>query len=458
MSLGLPSHLSRAANSRALAAAACWAALVCLGAAVINIAVSGVGKGDPLAWLMVLVLAPMIALLILLARRRTLVLTIAYLAVGTLGTYFYVLTLLTENVSYRDTNLFVVALPIVAMTLVGGTGTGALVGVLWGTLGFALAEAAVFLAAHNAGREFRTDAISLGAYLLLIGILTFDGLTRTGRSRPQSAIHRAVRDSRLVEMRRDLIADSTADLHDTVLSELVAIANAEPGPLSPKLRDRLEADLRTLGRDPSDSAHGEEPSIPGPSNPPPTPSRPRPGFSPGETVGATPGGTDAGGAVLPLILHLAVPAEFSLPLAPLSNVTTDAWFDSELHNAIELARDEGLSVDISGDRDALAQLSLDRRRAIGLATRQCLVNVLRHSGSATAEVAVSASSDAVSVMVVDSGRGFVQSSTASDRLGLRQSVQDRIERVGGTVTVYSIPDVGTTVLMIVPTGEDEASS
>jgi signal transduction histidine kinase len=371
----------------------------------------------------------MIALLALLARRRTRLLTIAYLAVGTVCTYFYALTLLTENSTYRDTNLFVLALPIVAMTLVGGTGTGALVGVLWATLGFALAEAAVFFAANAAGREFRTDAISLGAYLLLVGVLTFDGLTRNGRSRPQSAIHRAVRDSRLIELRRTLIADATAELHDTVLSELLAVANTEPGPLSPKLRDRLEADLRTLGRDPADPAASGGPR------------------------GATPLPATSESAV-PKILHLPVPDAFAHSSAPLTSVTSDAWFDSELHTAIELARDEGLSVDVSGDRDALALLSPERRRAIGLAARQCLVNVLRHSGSATAEVAVASSSDAVSVMVVDGGRGFVPSSTASDRLGLRQSVHDRIERVGGTVTVYSSPDVGTTVMMSVPTGDD----
>jgi signal transduction histidine kinase len=430
MSLGLPSHLSRAANSRALATAACWAALVCLGSALVNVAVSGVGTSGPFAWLMILVLTPMIALLALLARRRTRLLTIAYLAVGTVCTYFYALTLLTENSTYRDTNLFVLALPIVAMTLVGGTGTGALVGVLWATLGFALAEAAVFFAANAAGRELRTDAISLGAYLLLVGVLTFDGLTRNGRSRPQSAIHRAVRDSRLIELRRTLIADATAELHDTVLSELLAVANTEPGPLPPKLRDRLEADLRTLGRDPADP--GESSDRRGRAAPLPATSE----------------------SAVPKILHLPVPDAFAHSSAPLTSVTSDAWFDSELHNAIELARDEGLSVDISGDRDALALLSPERRRAIGLAARQCLVNVLRHSGSATAEVAVSSSSSAVSVMVVDGGRGFVQSSTASDRLGLRQSVHDRIERVGGTVTVYSSPDVGTTVMMSVPTGDD----
>ncbi|MFF1877310.1 sensor histidine kinase [Leifsonia sp. NPDC058230] len=430
MSLGLPSHLSRAANSRALATAACWAALVCLGSALVNVAVSAVGTSNPYAWLMVLVLAPMIGLLVLLTRRRTVTLTVAYLAVGTVCTYFYALTILNENSSYRDTNLFVVALPIVAMTLVGGTGTGALVGILWATLGFALAEAAVFVAATTAGRGFRTDAISLGAYLLLVGVLTFDSLTRTGRSRPQSAIHRAVRDSRLIELRRDLIADATAELHDTVLSELLAVANADPGPLPSKLRDRLEADLRTLGRDPGDPGDPRDPvstSSAAPTRPP----------------------------AVPMILHLPVPAEFALSSAPLASLSSDDWFDSELHNAIELARDEGLSVDISGDRDALSLLSPERRRAIGLAARQCLVNVLRHSGSPTAEVAVSSSRDAVSVMVVDSGRGFVPSSTSPDRLGLRQSVHDRIERVGGTVTVYSSPDVGTTVMMVVPTGDDD---
>ncbi|WP_271177441.1 sensor histidine kinase [Leifsonia poae] len=392
MSLGLPSHLSIRANARAIAVAARWAGAVCLGAALVNVVVSSAGSGDRYAWLAILALVPMVGLLIMLGRRRTVALTIAYLLVGAICTFFYVLALLTATPSYHDTNLFVIALPIVAMTLVGGTGTGALSGVLWATVGFALAEAAVFFAATVAGRTFRTDAISLGAYLLLIGILTFDGLTRGSRGRTQSAIHRAVRDMRLIELRRDLIADSIAELHDTVLSELLAIAGSEPGPLSPRLRERIEADLLSLGRDRSAAA---------------------------------------------------------------GDVRREDWYESELLEAVELARDEGLTVDLSGERGALGRLSADRRRALGLATRQCLVNVLRHSGSAIAEVAISASGDVVTVMVVDEGHGFVPSSTASDRLGLRQSVHDRIERVGGTVTIFSSQDVGTTVLLAVPIDHDE---
>lgn len=412
MSLGLPTHLSRVANSRALGSAARWAGMVCLGSAFLNVAVAGFGAAGAYSWVGLLVLLPMVALLVLLARGRTVALTVAYLTVGAFSTYFYVLILLTTTPSYTDTNLFVVALPVVAMTLVGGAGTGSLSGILWSTAGFALAEAAVLLAAINVGRAFRPDAISLGAYLLLVGVFAFDGLTRGSRSKPQSAIHRSVRDARLIDLRRDVIAEFAADLHDTVLSDLLAVAAASPGPLAPKLRERIEADLLSLG------ASGGS-------------GRPAPGGLPEQPSADRP--------------H------------PLGDGPGDAWFASELHHAVELARDEGLAVSVSGDRDVLARLSDDRRRAVGLAVRQCLVNVLRHSGSATAEVTLSSSGGSVSVMVVDEGRGFVPSAAGSDRLGLRQSVHDRIERVGGVVTVYSSEDVGTTVLIVVPSGDEEAT-
>lgn len=391
MSLGLPSHLSRTANSRALATAARWTGIVCLGAAAVNVGLSSVDGGPSTSsWVTLLVLVPMVVLLLLLARGRTVALTVAYLLVGTVCTYFYVVALFTGTPSYQDTGLFVIALPVIAMTLVGGTGTGALAGILWATLGFALAETAVLLGSLTTGRAFRIDAIALGAYLLLVGVLLFDGLTRGARSRAQSAIHRAVRDARLVELRRELVAGSAADLHDTVLSDLAAIATAEPGELSPRLRARIEDDLRRL------------------------------------TGPAT---------------------------ATTATTEHDHWYDSELRRAIEDARDDGLAVDVSGDREAIGRLDAEVRRALGLAVRQCLVNVLRHSGSTSAEVALSTGGDSLSVMVVDGGSGFAPASSGADRLGLRQSVHDRISRMGGTVTIYSSEDVGTTVILVVPLRE-----
>lgn len=409
MSLGLPSHLARPANSRALATGARWAGLVCLAAALVNVASSSVGSDRTSSWVTLLVLVPMVALLLMLARGRTAGLTVAYLLVGAVCTYFYVVALFTGTPAYRDTNLFVIALPVVAMTLVGGTGTGSLVGVLWATVGFALAEAAVSLGAATIGRSYVPDAISLGGYLLLVGILLFDGLTRGTRSRAQSALHRAVRDARLVDLRREIVAASTADLHDTVLSELAAIANARPGAIDDRLRRRIEADLLGMADGLQAAASGA--AVSG--------ARPAHG---GDGV------TDAG----------------------MDRADADPWYDSELHLAIESARDEGLTVDVSGDRDAFTRLDADVRKAIGLAVRQCLVNVIRHSGSPTAEVALSAFGDDISVMVVDSGRGFPASAPAADRLGLRQSVHERIARVGGTVDIYSSVDVGTTVILTVP--------
>lgn len=409
MSLGLPSHLARPANSRALATGARWAGLVCLAAALVNVASSSVGSDRTSSWVTLLVLVPMVALLLMLARGRTAGLTVAYLLVGAVCTYFYVVALFTGTPAYRDTNLFVIALPVVAMTLVGGTGTGSLVGVLWATVGFALAEAAVSLGAATTGRSYVPDAISLGGYLLLVGILLFDGLTRGTRSRAQSALHRAVRDARLVDLRREIVAASTADLHDTVLSELAAIANARPGAIDDRLRRRIEADLLGMADGLQAAASGA--AVSG--------ARPAHG---GDGV------TDAG----------------------MDRAEADPWYDSELHLAIESARDEGLTVDVSGDRDAFTRLDADVRKAIGLAVRQCLVNVIRHSGSPTAEVALSAFGDDISVMVVDSGRGFPASAPAADRLGLRQSVHERIARVGGTVDIYSSVDVGTTVILTVP--------
>lgn len=394
VSLGLPTHLSRSANSRGFATAARWAGLACLAAAVIDVAFSNASMRTPAAWATLVLLVPMVALVLLLAKGRSAALTGAYLAIGAVWAFCYVVALLSATAAYRDTNLFVVSLPVVALTLVGGTGTGSLVGILWASAGFASAEGAVLLAATITGRVYRPEAVSLGAYLFLVVLLIFEALRRGTRARPQAIIHRAVRDARLVELRREVVASRAADLHDTVLSELMAVAGTEPGPLPDRLRDRIDADLRSLGAVVADAEPGADPGV--------------------------------GGA----------PA--------------DPWLGSELFATIEAARDEGLSVSVSGDRDALARLAEPARREVAHAVRQCLANVLRHSGSVEAEVAISASADSLSVMVVDAGSGFAPAAAGPDRLGLRRSVQERIARIGGTVSIYSSAGVGTTVIMVVP--------
>jgi signal transduction histidine kinase len=105
---------------------------------------------------------------------------------------------------------------------------------------------------------------------------------------------------------------------------------------------------------------------------------------------------------------------------------------------------------VTGDFYAVGRLTRERDIAVGLAVKQCLVNVMRHAQVEHAEVVIIGSERDVSVMVIDSGRGFSEAHVGADRLGIRQSVRRRIEAVGGEVKVWSQPGRGTSVLIRVP--------
>ena len=120
--------------------------------------------------------------------------------------------------------------------------------------------------------------------------------------------------------------------------------------------------------------------------------------------------------------------------------------------ALGIARDAGITVDIAGDPGALELLGPRRRDALESAVGQCLVNVIRHAGVDEAEVAVGAGDGEVTVVVVDSGAGFDVDAVPDDRIGLRTSIKGRIEQEGGTVRIWSRPGVGTTVVLSVPEG------
>ena len=52
----------------------------------------------------------------------------------------------------------------------------------------------------------------------------------------------------------------------------------------------------------------------------------------------------------------------------------------------------------------------------------------------------------------------MEAETGSDRLGLRQSVRKRIERLGGSVVIWSRPGAGTSVLLTLPAGPAPAGT
>jgi len=423
MSLGLPSHLSRRANGRALATAAQTSALVVLAAAVVSVVVPGVtnaaiaaenarraaesshntvavaseANGLLLAfgvpWVGVIAILPLAVMLIALTRARTVPFAVATLIVGAGTTFVYTVTLLAQNPSYVNSDLFVIALPVIALTLVGGTGAGAMVGVIWASAGFFAGAVSVFAATLAAEREFRFNAISLGCYLMVVGVMALDGLSRNSHRGAQGSILRTMRIEQEAVLRQRFAADAAADLHDTTLNQLALIARAEPGPLSARSRESFERDLAAWGRD--------------------------------RTAALTRDATHA-------------------------RTVDQLWATSELAATVERARGEGLDIEISGDRSVIGRLTVERRHALALAVQQCLVNVLRHSGQLSAQIALSAGAHEVSVMVVDAGRGFDESARADDRLGLDYSIRARIRRIGGDVAVFSRPGEGTSVSIMVP--------
>jgi signal transduction histidine kinase len=221
-----------------------------------------------------------------------------------------------------------------------------------------------------------------------------DAFTRSRRVAVRPELERAVMAEELSVLRYNTEVKAAAIMHDTVLGHLSAIAAGRDGALPPSLRNQMQKDLAVL--------IGED--------------------------------------------WLSDPSPGS------DDPSKSDWRRSALLSAVQEARELSMTVDVTGDLAAIDRLSTERDVAVGLAVKQCLVNVLRHAQVARAEVAVIGSESDVSIMVIDAGRGFSEQQVASDRLGLRQSVRRRIESVNGEVRLWSTPGRGTSVLIRVPAG------
>ena len=83
------------------------------------------------------------------------------------------------------------------------------------------------------------------------------------------------------------------------------------------------------------------------------------------------------------------------------------------------------------------------------AARELLTNVERHSGTSEAELTVTRGPV---VVLSDNGKGFVPEEVPGHRRGLKGSVVERLEAVGGTAVVESEPGRGTTARLVWPAG------
>ena len=93
-------------------------------------------------------------------------------------------------------------------------------------------------------------------------------------------------------------------------------------------------------------------------------------------------------------------------------------------------------------------------RPVVLAAREAMVNAAKHSGADRVDVYAEAGDQEVEVFVRDRGRGFDPDAVAEDRLGVRRSILDRVERHGGTARLRSKPGEGTEVRLSMRLVED----
>jgi signal transduction histidine kinase len=110
-----------------------------------------------------------------------------------------------------------------------------------------------------------------------------------------------------------------------------------------------------------------------------------------------------------------------------------------------LAKDFPLPVDLN-----VARTQLPQRVAVAayFVCAEALANVAKHADATRVTVAVTATDDRVKVEVVDDGVGGADSSRGSGLRGLA----DRVETLGGTLGVESVPDHGTRLAAEIPLG------
>jgi signal transduction histidine kinase len=389
---GQAQHVGLLAVNRAFSRFAHVTGYACLCGAILEVIGYQVDAPSASIWPVLLLLAATLALLVFLDRWRTLPYSVLFLIVGGVSQYWLSVSLLAAFPSVRMSHTLILSLVSVSLVLVCGPGFVPSSTIIWGTVGFAIGQAASLAAAFSTGSPFRVDAIAIVVEVGLVLVELTDAVTRSRRLAVRPELDRAVIDDELSVLRYRTEVRAAALMHDTVLGHLSAIAAGTDGALQPRLRSEIEKDLAVL--------IGEE-WLNDPAPAPDDPSR-------------------------------------------------SDWRRSALLSAVQEARDLSLTVDVTGDPGAIGRLTPERDVAVGLAAKQCLVNVLRHAQVDRAEVVVIGSQTDVSVMVIDAGRGFSEQLVASDRLGLRQSVRRRIENVGGEVQLWSTPGRGTSVLIRVP--------
>lgn len=350
----------------------------------------GARRGDlgsvaPLAAILALMLVSSLAL----AWRPSALLAAAQLALGTVaGTVYAAVAMLTLSRG-ESQSAYLIEAVATALIFVGAIRPRASNGILWVSGAWIAGSVSLAVGAALVGETYvlSWDRVTDAGIICGAYALVAIGWRRRRERLPELPELR--QSSRSGEDQRVRERAATAVVHDTALAALTLVARSTPE-LDARLRQRIRRDLRIVA-----------------------------------TATVSPRGTSPA----------PDPRGTSLAARLLAIVDEVRW--------------RGMRVDVAGTDAALGYPGDDAAEAILGATAAALDNVVAHSGTTHADVTLGSAEGLLTVMVVDGGRGFDPATVPADRLGLRESVVGRVERVGGSARVWS-GATGTTVLLSVP--------
>jgi signal transduction histidine kinase len=112
-----------------------------------------------------------------------------------------------------------------------------------------------------------------------------------------------------------------------------------------------------------------------------------------------------------------------------------------------LAKDHGISIVISGEEGL--ELREDVRVSLFQMARELLINMVKHSKASSTTVQLSTGKKSVCLEVVDNGVGF-DLPTCCEGFG-HTYIRQRISFLGGTMKIFTAPDMGTSIIIEIPT-------
>lgn len=131
--------------------------------------------------------------------------------------------------------------------------------------------------------------------------------------------------------------------------------------------------------------------------------------------------------------------------------------------ASQMSQQQGLTVEVAAE-SGLPHLNEDLRVLLFQTVRELLFNVVKHAGVTGARVVLSKADGRLRIDVIDGGRGF-DPSESGEGSGTSQTgqglprIEQRMQLLGGSMEVASIPEQGTQVTLYVPVhGREEKNS